>query len=244
MISYIADGVTVAVGVFVLSFALSGFYLGKGFYRFIISGLLSIAFTALYIRSAKKRRGDAFLKGKEKDLYENLRDYLCFIPPRDAEIIVGEKLSEYPDILSENTRLKCLFLPEPLSANDIIPLLWDIPPDTTLTVVGVSFTRSALDLIQKTDRIKLVTLEKIAPSFKDLPVKTEKKKKRSFRSLFAITFDRKKAKVFALYGAALLLMSNFVFYPVWYIISGCVFSLYALTALFFPSTDDKRPSYI
>ncbi len=237
LISYISDGITVALGVFIISFALSNFYLGKGFYGIIISTLLSLSFTLIYAKSAKRRRGKEILKGKDKEFYNDLREKLCFSSSVKDCNFVEEKLSSHPEILPPDSKLECIFLPDPVSANEILVRLRKLPENSLLTVVGANFTSSALELQNKTKVVKIVTLEQIVHLLKDYPLEKPKNKKKSLRSLFNITYKRKKAKIFALYGGILLVMSNFVFYPVWYIISGCLFSVYSITALFFPKSD-------
>ena len=66
-----------------------------------------------------------------------------------------------------------------------------------------------------------------------------KKAKTKISTLFLSTFDRKKVKTFTLYGVALLIMSNFVFFPIWYIISGSIFLAYAIIIKFFA----PKPTY-
>ena len=59
------------------------------------------------------------------------------------------------------------------------------------------------------------------------------KKKAGFFNLLKATFIKGKAKTLALYGSFLLIMSRFVFFPIWYIISGSIFLIYAITIKFF-----------
>ena len=113
------------------------------------------------------------------------------------------------------------------------------PKSKNLIFIGTAFTAESQDFVLGFEkRICLVPLSEFFALMKQTDNLPEggfipKKKKVGFLTLLKGTFKKEKAKTYALYGGFLLIMSRFVFYPLWYIISGSIFLIYAITIKFF-----------
>ncbi len=250
-ISYVFDGVSTAFMGFLTAYAVSFFYLKARLAAAVIGVSISVATVCVYIIIARKKRSKILIKKSDENGLVSCRRTLCLKETSAAlSLIVSALKKTENQIVEKNEKsylngklVCCRFSVEPLSADEILQVYKS--ERCQLIFFGNEFTESAKHITDYIGKdITLVDMPSVYKLLKnaELLPETETKtvnRKEKIKSLFVATFQRKKAGSFALYGSVLLIMSRFVFYPLWYIISGTIFLLYAITVKFFAAKDEK-----
>ena len=234
VLSYIFDGVTVAITSFILSYAVSAFYLTRGAPPVIIGVSVAVAVTAFYILVSKSKRTKFAVKKSEEKEFSNFISALRFLPKEKVRPLIEKT------IIAENDYLFCDFKFSPVSADDVLSAFKQTPENKKLVFCAVDFIDETENLLQPLkDRLRLVSGKELFSLFKekgevlkaDMP--NPEKKSQKIKEMLKNTFRKKRAGGLALYGISLIVLSRFVFYPLWYIIIGSAFLIYALAIKFF-----------
>ena len=254
LLPYVTDGVFLGAIVFFASSTVAVYYFGKKSPSYLISFFCAVTVLALYALRVQKKvsalnlkltdeknmRGatQAMLLADDKTVMTVFTDYFTGIGKQPRE--------ENGYLVSGENFISWKIVYDPLTVNDVIEFYKKTPQGKNLLLIGNEFSEKALSFASGFGgRIRPIPLAGILPAIReygclpetDLPRLPGKK---PFRAFFRNSFDRKKGKKYALYGVLLLLLSNFVFYPVWYIASGCALVVYACAvALFAPVPEAK-----
>ena len=250
----VTDGVFLGAIVFFASSTVAVYYFGKTFPSYLIAFFCAAIVLSLYTLRVKRKvsflnlkaadeknmRGatQAMLLADDKTILTVFTDYFTKIGKRpmvqNSCLVFGENFVAWKIVY------------DPLTVNDVIECYKKTPQGKNLLLIGNEFSEKALTFASGFGgRIRAIPLSTVLPAVReygclpetDFPRLPEKK---PFRAFFRNSFERKKGKKYALYGVLLLLLSNFVFYPVWYIASGCALVVYACAvALFAPVPETK-----
>ena len=253
-ISAISDGLFIIFSSFLTAFTIL-FYLLKNNVRAILISLpLSVITFCVYMLIKNKKKGVLAVKKEDEERFLKCTGALCLASDMENLKRVFEtleKLGKKPfwtedGILCNSDFFFVKFNYDPISVNGVVDAYKKTPKGKNLVFLGVNFSIEATAFVDGFgSRIKLVALSEFFPLLKKVQTLPEggflpSRKKTSFLNLLKATFSKGKAKTFATYGSFLLIMSRFVFFPVWYIISGSLFLIYAITIKFFaPKTIEK-----
>ena len=196
---------------------------------------------------AKKKKGVLAVKKEDEERFLKCTGALCLASELENVKLVFstlEKLGKKPyltedGILCGSDFFFVNFSYDPITVNGVVIAYKKTPKGKNLVYLGISFSNEATAFADGFySRIKLVALSEFFPILKKAQTLPEggflpNKKKLGFLNLLKGTFSRGKARTFATYGSFLLVMSRFVFFPIWYIISGSIFLIYAITVKFF-----------
>ena len=253
-ISYVFDGVSTAFMSFLIAYAISFFYLKNRLAAIAISICLSAATVSIYIIFAMRKRKKFFIKKTEENSFSSCKRALCLMEETKTISLIISALNKSGKQVVENDGnfvineyvITCRFTVEPISADDILTIYKSLPSGKKLLFFGNEFSEKAQALPEFTDsQISIKGIDEVYKLLKDtdsLPAESAlpKRKKNKIKTLLKGTFNKKKAGGFALYGSSLLLLSRFVFYPLWYILSGTLFLIYAITIKFFAASDNVK----
>lgn len=122
------------------------------------------------------------------------------------------------------------FLPEELSLNELLSAYRNCPfENEKLIVISDKFSSAVnlknLSVVHTRSIVALLDKEKLLPETQK-PVKPK-------RNILKALFYKANGKKLILYGTCLICLGFFVFYPLYYFISGSIFIVYGLIALFF-----------
>ena len=256
LFSYVVDGVFfLAVTFFAASTAFVFYTRGRAG-GYVAAAFLTAAVGAIYVFTAKRKIASLRLRQK------NEKNYLC---ARQTLLLSDEKtiLTVFTDYLSKKGKtiqkengflvsgenFVCWKLSyDGLTVGDVVSFYKLTPKGKRLVLIGDEFTEKATDFAKGfSGRIRLLPLVSLFPELReygclpetDFPALPERKK--NLRAVLRHSFDKKKGKKYALYGIFLLLFSYFVFYPLWYVVSGCAMIVYAIAVTLFapaPLPDD------
>ncbi len=246
-ISVISDALFVLFSSFVLFFTITFYFLKDNLFAILISVFLSIITFCAYMLLYKKKRGKLKIKREDEESFLKCTNALCFSSDEDCKKTVFtalERINKKPvkaenGIICGEDFFFINFSYDSITAGGVTNAYKQTPKGKNLVYLGVSFTPEATDFANGfSGRIRVIPLSEFFVILKETNTLPEggilpKENKISFFELLKASFSREKAKKFALYGAFLLAMSRFVFFPVWYIISGSIFLIYAITIKFF-----------
>lgn len=246
-ISMISDCLFILLTSFLLFFTFL-FYLLKNNAKAIALSLpFSIIVFCIYMILLKSKRGKLKVKREDEKSYIKCVNSLCLSPFEKAKntvFLTLERLGKKPfmtdtGILCEDDFFFINFTYDSITTGGITEAYKKTPQGKNLVYVGVTFSDDAIAFTEGfLNRIKLLPLSELFVYMKKHCTIPDggfvpNVKKIGFLSMLKGTFDKGKAKKFALYGGFLLIMSRFVFFPIWYIISGSLFLIYAITIKFF-----------
>ncbi len=245
---------------FVFALAALAVYVPAAFYTRMKPAAAAIAIAAaaiaasVYLRRTIRKNGKAAIKKEDEETFAKCRIALILGSKSDGNAVVrsllikeGKEPKEQKGgfLTSDGNFVFAEFLLESLSADKAVAAYKKTPKGKNLAYIGISFSEECERLAESlSPRIKLVKLEEIFPLLKKHGVIPEggfvaKKSKRKIADAIRSSFDRKKAGTFAVYGAAMLAMSYFAFFPVWYVLSGCFFIVYSLAILIYAKPKDN-----
>lgn len=121
---------------------------------------------------------------------------------------------------------------DPITPNEISYLLNSSPFNTEKTYIIANDCTTSSQVFSKAINTTIVKTDLIVPllfKFAIIPDYTKEEKP----PLFINLFKKVNSKRFIVYGVALIVMSNLVFYPIYYIVSGIVFIVFGLLAKIF-----------
>ena len=233
VLSYFLDGVSVAFISFFIAYGLSVFYMRKEFPSVILGVCASAITVSVYLLVCRKTRKKVSVKKGEQKEYENFLTTLRFSKDEEISRLI-ESLPAYKDF-----SVKFKFGFSATTADDLLFAYKSVNEKEKLAFFSIEFTPEALKLAKETgEKIKLVSGEELYKALKEIeklpkPLTVNSEKNYKFLTLLKSTFQKKKVGTIAFYGATLLVLSRFVFYPLFYIVTGTAFLLYALTIKFF-----------
>lgn len=253
-LSDISDGLFILLSSFSISFVILYYYLKNNVNSILLSVALSIIVFCLYMIIKRKKKGKLSIKKEDEESFIKCVNAMCLLSNKECFDIIYEtllRLKKEPIkvkngiVVGENF-IYCKFTYDKINVSSVISAYKISPKGKNLVYLGVEFSPECVDFVTGfIKRIKLIKLSEVFPLMKEtntipqggfLPLK----KKIGFFTLIKQSFSKKKAKGYALYGIALLIMSNFVFFPLWYIISGSILLLYAITIKFFAPTPTEK----
>lgn len=253
-LSQITDGAFVALITFAVCYSHAAYYSKMSALSAVV-GLAAAAIAAcVFLLVSEKKNSSALIKKKDEKDFADCKAALQIKGFTETAAIVRKLLTrEDKKPVYENGGFSTCdgkfvyakFRFEKVSADDVARAYRAAPTGYTTEFWGITFTDEAVKLAETSgEKIKLIYLADIFPLLKKHDIVpsggiSRTKEKNKFFTLLKKTFDRKKAKTFALYGFTLLALSYFAFFPVWYIVCGSVFLLYALAATFFSKRDQN-----
>ncbi|MBR2385137.1 MAG: hypothetical protein IKA99_05990 [Clostridia bacterium] len=195
----------------------------------------------------KKKKGKLDVKREDEENFLKCVNALCFANSEDNThriFLTLERLGKKPfltedGILCGTDFFFVNFSYDKITIGNIVEAYKKTPQGKRLVYLSVDFSdeaksfadgfNSRIALIPLSDFFALLQKTSTLPEGGMLP----KTKKLGFINLIKATFSKTKAKSLAFYGSILLIMSRFVFFPIWYIITGSIFLIYAITVKFF-----------
>lgn len=194
----------------------------------LLCTVFSAAASALFFFLLSRNRRKKFLAGRDKEEKEKLTLHLALSDEKSNRALLAPLLS---DELSEK-KVFLLFCMQPLSADEIANGI-KRTNGQSFTVYCNELSPQARELCERfliTVRESKEIYEKLKAA-DALPEKyiCGEKQKSTFRKRAKIYFHKSNCRSFFISGAALLVLSLFSFFPLYYVISG---SLLLLAALF------------
>ena len=252
-LSEISDGLFILGSTFLISFVIGFYFIKNNVTSIIIAIPFAIIVFCIYMLLLKKKKGKLLIKREDEEKFIKCANALCLENREFGENVIFTTLvatgktpaKVYNGIVCENNFYYVKFTYDKISAGNVASAYKKTPKSKNLVYVAIDFSSDAITFAKSFyAKIKLLTLSEIFPVLKKsntLPSGgfIPKEQKPSFLSLLKETFQRQKAKTFALYGAFMLIMSRFVFFPVWYIVVGSLFLIYAIIIKFFA----PKPAY-
>ena len=246
-ISTVSDCLFILLTSFVLFFTISFYLLKNNVTAILLSLPLSLITFCTYMIICKNKRGKLKVKREDEERFLKCTNALCLASEKDSKQVVFntlERLNKRPlltddGIICENDFFYVNFSYDSITIGGVTEAYKKTPKGKNLFYVGVSYSQEAKDFADGfSNRIKLIPLNELFPVLVKVHTLPEGgtlpiKKKVGFIQLVKQSFNKEKARKFALYGGFLLVMSRFVFFPIWYIISGSTFLIYAITIKFF-----------
>ena len=246
-ISSISDGLFIIFSSFLTSFTIAFYMLKNNVTAILISIPISVITFSLYRLIIKKKKGVLTVKKEDEERFLKCTSALCLASDlQNTKRVFStlERLGKKPfltedGILCGGDFFFTSFSYDPVTVNGVVNAYKKTPKGNNLVYLGIIFSNDAIAFTDGfSNRIKLITLSEFFPLLKKAQTLPEggflpNKKKIGFLNLLKATFSKGKARTFATYGSFLLIMSRFVFFPIWYIISGSIFLIYAITVKFF-----------
>lgn len=246
-ISEISDGLFIILISFLSAVVFCYYFLKNGFLTLLTAIAVSLLFFTLYLIIRQKKKGKLLIKREDEEKFIKCLNALCLSDSAQAERYVFEtllRLDKNPvkvdgGIICNEHFFFTHFSYDKITISEIVNAYKLTPKGKNLCFIGISFLPESEDFANSfISRIKLIPLNELFPLMKQVDCIPDggfipSKKKVRLLTLFKASFSHKKVRSFTLYGISLLIMSNFVFYPIWYIVSGCSFLFYAILIKFF-----------
>ncbi len=125
-------------------------------------------------------------------------------------------------------------LPESLGYNDVKRIVDNSPFKSEDFLIISDGFKEGVKIYNEVLKVKLISTETVVPilnKYQLLP-KNEKQEIKK-RNLFKALFKKANGGRFLFYGITLIAMSFIVFYPIYYVVSGVLFAVFGLIAMFF-----------
>lgn len=225
--------------------------------RLFVAILISLpVLFAVYSYRQYKDMKSYYFKKDEKECEKNITS-LCFMNDGDlfnyfeallkkAQIVYT--VSKNRLLINGKYMLHLHFTLDELEQTVVAKAFINTPKEYVCAVLGNAFSQKCKDLESRLrGRIVLIGAKEVyllmkQNSFYPKSVLEEEKTGGKFIKNLKASFTKKRAKRFALTGCALLFMSLIVFYPVYYIVAGCLLILIAIFLLFFGKETPKTDS--
>lgn len=258
-ISFISDCIFVFVFSFLVFFTPISYYMDSKTAAIIISASFSVITLALFCLASKKKYGKITLKKADERKYSELKNHLLLADDKEVEKILFDMLekSESQPISSKNglfisgeRKVAFKFSARALGVDEIIGAYKSTPKSNSLVFFGTAFDQEAIKFAENlTPRIKLVdfsALYSLLAKYDCIPeIRTDtphvKKRPLGIIKSAIDSFDKKKARNFAFYGFVTLILSRFATYKIYYIVTGCLFIIYAIILKFFAKPKESLP---
>lgn len=129
-------------------------------------------------------------------------------------------------------------LPESLGYNEIKQIVDGSPFKSEKFLIISDGFKEGVKIYSGGLKVTLITTETVIPILNKygLLPKTEKQEIKK-RNLFKALFKKANGGRFLIYGITLIAMSFIVFYPIYYVVSGVLFAVFGLIAMFFGKID-------
>ena len=227
-----SDGAFVAIFSFFAFYAVINYYLKNLALAATTAVCLSVITLCVFCIVTEKRRKKTLSAQKNADFKKALEYALAFCPTEKYQS-VSEKLKPFQKC--ENA--VCAFGISPLTAAEAVAACRGKPLPTQIFACRLG--EDAITLAENSDgNIILTDIDEFYSAFNYgdeifsygfVP----KKKRLRLTDLLKATLKPRVAVRFAFYGLLMLAFSRFVFYPLLYIIIGCVFIVYAVATFIF-----------
>lgn len=204
---------------------------------FSLAIAFSVSFCAygIFGKNEERKRDIKCKKVKETDALFTLNTR----SQKQIQKIFGELLNKLGLVYKRNNgyfsvngiSVLPVFLPEELNFNELLKLYRNRPfDDEKLVIISDRFSSD----LSCSEKLIMLRTKSVIPLFEkyDLLPKIDKAVKPE-RKLLKALFYKTNGKKLILYGACLIALGFFVFYPVYYFVSGTIFFVYGLIALFF-----------
>ena len=246
-VSEISDGLFIFGSVFLIAFVIGFYFLKNNVTSILVAVPCAVVLFSAYMLFLKKKKGKLLIKREDEEKFIKCANALCLENRIFGENLIFStllSLGKTPQkvtggIVCENNFYYVKFTYNKITVGEVAHAYKLAPKSKTLVFVAIAFESEALTFASSFfTKITLLSLNEIFPILKKANTLPSggfipKEHKTSIINLLKQTFQRQKAKTFAFYGAFMLIMSRFVFFPVWYIISGSLFLIYAITIKFF-----------
>lgn len=254
-LSTVSDSLLYSTIVFCLFLTIIGRSIYPIRIRLLLAFLISLpVLLVVYVYKQYKDAKNYYLKKDEKDC-EKYIAALCFMNEKQLNHYF-KQLFDKADIDYSVTQNKLLikgkyllhlhFSLDELEQTVVAKAFINTPKEYICAVLGNKFSQSCIDLESRLmGRILLIDAKSIYMLMKNndffpKSIFEDEKPQKKFIKTIKSSFTKKRAKRFALTGCALLFMSLIVFYPVYYIVAGCLLiSLSVIAFLFGKSTIEK-----
>ena len=253
-ISEFSDAIFVFISSFLLSFIFCYYFFKDNAVPIIISVPVGIIFICLFLLYAKKKKGKMQVKREDEERFIKCLNALCLKSKSECDDLIFnvlQKLEKSPikvenGVVFGDEFYYADFCYDSVTPSKIIKAYKQTPKSKNLVFLSITFSNESVTFIRDFGkRIRLIPLTEFFPVLKQTESIPDggfipKKQKLGIKQLIIATFDRKRAKTFTIYGIVLIIMSKFVFFPLWYIISGSIFLIYALAVKFFAPTPTEK----
>ena len=195
----------------------------------LLCTLCALLAAALFFAFLYRRRKKKFLMGQDREEKEKLMLHLALSDEKSNRALLAPLLAKEEE--PSGRKIFLLFCMQPLSADEIA--------NGIKRTGGKSFTVYCNDLspqarelcerflIKVTDGVQIYAKLKAENALPEKYVCGEKQKN-TFRRRLKISFRKSNSRSFFLSGTALLLLSFFSFFPLYYLISGALLLFAAL----------------
>lgn len=196
----------------------------------ILCTVLSLSVGATVFLLLYKSRKKKFLLAQDREEKDKLMLHLAL-----SSLEENKKL--FAPVLNKGERTYLLFSMQPLSADTLAEKIRRCPKDQRFTVFCNTLSPEARKLcedfgITAVEGGEVYAKLKAANGLPQTYICAEKKK-RGVKEKLKVSFHKKNSRSFFFSGAALLILSLFSFFPVYYIISGCLLVLTAIVVRIF-----------
>ncbi len=253
-LSFIFDTLLIVFLTFIVIYAISSFYL-SAVSSTVISLSVSLAVLFFYDRRSRTKIDEIKTKKENDKNYEDILYTLRINSDnKNYEIIKSVLKNENKSPYFSNGKLCtadgysvfCKFGYEPTTADELLQYLKNLNSNEKVIIFSYAFSKTALNLRSEfNDKILLIDYDKLFPflkktnfEFLEKPFVKKPLKEKLF-SLFSQSFSKKNLIKTTLYGVLLMVISRFVFFPTFYVITGSILLIYSVCILFFSKSPKK-----
>ena len=236
----IADILFYTICSFVLAFCIMRYYRIPIWISFTIAGLIALAAGATSFLLLYTRRNKKLLSKKEREARDALLLHLALEKPeRVRAALLSAYLSDEKDAHCEGEELCVegvpvvpLFSMEPIPADEIAKLIrrfgrspFMIACNSLTAEAEKLLTSFGIKAVREDEIYALFTRTETTPE----PLICGEIPRKSIKQNLRRSFSKSNARPFFISGILLLLMSLFTFFPVYYIVSGSILLLCAIS---------------
>ena len=147
-------------------------------------------------------------------------------------------------LVTKNAKSALCFTPEPTDANELYLLFCREPSngEKRLAALGSEFTLSAKQfaISRSITLFSALSVVDMLEKAKSLQQVKSPAKRNLFKEYVSAFLSRRNGRRYVLFGASLLIMAAFVFYPVYYYIVGGAFVVFGVVSSLFPRAEKSH----
>ena len=223
--------------------------------RLLIAFFVSLPFLiGVYLVKQYKDAKNYYFKKDEKECEKHIAS-LCFLTDKQLndyfkqllqKADVDYSIMQNKILIKGKYLLHLHFTLDELEQTVVAKAFINTPKEYICAVLGNRFSQNCIDLESRLmGRILLIDAKAVYMLMKNndfypKSVFGDEKPQKNFIKIIKASFTKKRAKRFALTGCALLFMSLIVFYPVYYIVAGCLLVALAVLAFFFGKNPTEK----
>lgn len=218
--------------------------------KIFISCLFTLTLGGMCFQLTRKKRLKAASIKHNAASIKLFRETLNLLPPQKQREIFTEYLkktgSEYKSkngyFFVNGFSVYPCFLLDDITFNEAKKILDDSPYKANKTVIiSNGFSENLLKYREALPMILIPSEDFIAELNKYGLIKETKPVKVKKQTIFIKLFKKANGLKFILYGITMIILSFIVFYPIYYLISGTIFTVFGLIAAFFGKLEPKNP---